>query len=69
MKVISVNLREATLEQMRELKLLVLLFLRIKDRNPNVGIMGLLERMRDVRREKERGGIREISALRSARPR
>jgi hypothetical protein len=63
MKVISVNLREAILEQIREVNLL--LFGVIIDRNPNVGKVGWLERLRDVMLEKERGGIRERSAFRS----
>jgi hypothetical protein len=67
MKVISVNLREAILEQTREVNLLLLGI--IIDRNPNAGKVGLLERLRDVRREKERGGIRERSAFRSPPPR
>jgi hypothetical protein len=50
MKVISVNLREAILEQMREVNL-NLGFLRIIDCNPNLGKVGWLERLRDVRRE------------------
>jgi hypothetical protein len=61
MKVISVNLREAILEQLREVNLNLLLI----DCNPNVGKVGWLERLRDVRREIEVGGIRERSALRS----
>jgi hypothetical protein len=64
MKVISVNLREAILEEIREVNLNLGLLLRIY-RNPNVGNEGWLERLRDVMLEREEGGIRERSTFRS----
>lgn len=63
MKVISVDLKEPILEQIREVKVDdIVVFLRIVC-NPNTGKVGWLERLREVMEHE--GGNRQRSVFRS----